>query len=61
MNKHLKCEQLFKDTNKEYKKLINSLNGLLSGEITANEVNKTAENVFERVDNLIENYEAKKG
>lgn len=56
---HLKCEQLLKDVNAEYKCLLDSLNGLLSGTTTAEEVNATSETVFNRVDNLIDDYQSK--
>ena len=59
MDKHLKCEQVLKNTNKEYKKLINALNSLLCGNMTAQEINATAKTVFETVDDLVDEY--KKG
>lgn len=61
MNKHLKCEQLLKDTNKEYERLISSINGLLRGNKSAKEVNDTAESVFNNIDNLIADYKTKRG
>lgn len=57
---HLKCEQLFKDTGEEYKKLADALNALLRGESTATEVNATADSVLTRVDGLIDDYVSKK-
>lgn len=56
MDKHLRCEQLMKNTNKEYKKLTNALHSLLCGDMKAQEVNIIAENVFEKVDDLIDKY-----
>ena len=56
---HLKCEQLLSDTAKEYKKLADVLNALLKGESTAEEVNTTADSVFARVDDLIDDYVSK--
>ena len=57
---HLKCEQLLGDTAKEYKRLADTLNSLLRGETTAEEVNATADSVFTRVDGLINDYMANK-
>ncbi len=57
---HLKCEQLLKDTGEEYKKLADALHALLRGETTAEEVNATADNVLNRVDDLIDDYVSKK-
>lgn len=57
---HLKCEQLLKDTGEEYKRLADTLNALLRGESTAEEVNATADSVFNRVDGLIDEYMVKK-
>lgn len=53
---HLKCEQLLKDTNAEYERLIDALNGLISGEMNAEEVNAISNDALERVDSLINNY-----
>lgn len=58
-NQHLKCEQLLKDTNAEYKRLIDALNGLLRGETTAEEVNAISNDALNRVDSLIDDYMAK--
>lgn len=60
MNKqHLRCEHLLRDTNKEYKRLIDSLDGLLRGSTTAEEVNETIKDVIRRVDNLLDDYQLK--
>ena len=53
---HLKCEQLFKDTNAEYKRLADALNGLLNGTLTGEEVNAISNEALNRVDTLIDNY-----
>ena len=53
---HLKCEQLLKDTNAEYERLIYALNGLLRGESTAEEVNAISADALNRVDALIDEY-----
>ncbi len=58
-NQHLKCEQLLKDTNEEYKRLIDALNGLLRGETTVEEVNAISNDALNRVDSLIDDYMAK--
>lgn len=58
-NQHLKCEQLLKDTNAEYKRLIDALNGLLRGETTAEEANAISNDALNRVDSLIDDYMAK--
>ncbi len=56
----LKCEQLFKDAGEEYKRLADTLNALLRGETTAEEVNATADSVLSRVDSLIDDYVSKR-
>lgn len=56
---HLKCEQLLKDTNAEYRRLIDALDGLLKGEITAEEVNAIGNDALSRVDSLIDDYGVK--
>lgn len=53
---HLKCEQLLKDTNVEYERLIDALNGLLRGETTSEEVNAITVDTLSRVDSLIDDY-----
>lgn len=53
---HLKCEQLLKDTNAEYKRIIDALNSLLRGETTAEDVNAITNNALTRVDVLIDSY-----
>lgn len=53
---HLKCEQLLKDTNAEYERLTDALNGLLRGERTAEEVNNISNDALNRVDALIDSY-----
>lgn len=46
---HLKCEQLLKDTNAEYKRLIDALNGLYA----------ISEDALSRIDSLIDDYISK--
>lgn len=53
---HLKCEQLLKDTNAEYKRLADALNGLLNGTLTGEEANVISADALNRVDALINNY-----
>lgn len=53
---HLKCEKLLKNTNAEYKRLTDALNGLLNGTLTGEEVNAISTNALNRVDTLIDNY-----
>ena len=53
---HLKCEQLLKDTNAEYKRLADALHGLLNGTLTGEEVNAISTYALNRVDSLINNY-----
>lgn len=53
---HLKCEQLLKDANAEYKRLADALNGLLNGTLTGEEVNAISTDALNRVDTLIDNY-----
>ena len=53
---HLKCEQLLKDTNAEYKRLADALNGLLNGTLTGAEVNAISNEALTRVDSLLDNY-----
>ena len=59
-NQHLNCEQLLHDTAEEYKRLSGVLDALLRGEATAEEVNTTADSVFNRVDGLIDDYQTKR-
>lgn len=56
---HLKCEQLLSDAGEEYKRLADTLNALLRGETTAEEVNATADSVLNRADSLIDDYISK--
>lgn len=60
VTQHLNCEQLLHDTTEEYKKLSDALNALLRGEITAEDVNATADSVLNRVDDLIDDYHTKR-
>ena len=53
---HLKCEQLLKDTNAEYERIIDALNSLLRGETTAEDVNAITNNAINRVDGMIDSY-----
>ena len=53
---HLKCEQLLKDTNAEYKRLTDALNGLLNGTLTGEEANAISTDALNRVDALIDKY-----
>ena len=57
---HLKCEQLLKDTNAEYKRLTDALNGLLNGTLTGEEVSAISTDALNRVDSLINEYKEKK-
>ena len=56
---HLKCEQLLKDTNAEYKRLADALNGLLNGTLTGEEVNAISNEALNRVDALIDEHKEK--
>ena len=56
---HLKCEKLLKDTNAEYKRLADALNGLLNGTLTGEEVNAISKDALNRVDALIDEYKEK--
>ena len=56
---HLKCEQLLKDTNTEYKRLADALNDLLNGTLTGEEVNAISKDALNRVDALIDEYKEK--
>lgn len=53
---HLKCEKLLKDTNAEYKRLTDALNGLLNGTLTGEEANAISTDALNRVDALIDKY-----
>ena len=53
---HLKCEQLLKDTNAEYKRISDALHCLLNGSLTSEEVNAITIDALSNVDGLIDNY-----
>ena len=52
----LKCENLLKETGKEYRKINDAFVAFRSGEISGEELNKITNNALSRVDDLIESY-----
>lgn len=53
----LKCEELLKESGKEYKKIADAINALLKGEISGKDVNKISSEALNKVDLLINEYE----
>lgn len=53
----LKCEELIKESEKEYKKIADSVSALLRGELFGEDVNKISNAALDRVDLLISEYE----
>lgn len=49
----LKCEELFKETGREYQKIIDAINALLKGELSGEDVNKISNAALNKVDLLI--------
>lgn len=43
----LKCEELLKESEKEYKKIADAINALLKGEISGKDVNKISSEEYE--------------
>lgn len=54
---NLKCEELLKESGKEYKKITDAVNALLRGELSGEDVNKISNAALNRVDLLISEYE----
>ena len=53
----IKCEELFRETGKEYQKIIDAINALFKGELSGEDVNKISNDALNRVDLLISEYE----
>ncbi len=53
----LKCEELLKESEKEYKKIADAVNALLRGELSGEDVDKISNDALNRVDLLISEYE----
>ena len=53
----MKCDNLLRDANEQYKRIINALEEFKRGQISSKELNATALGALDSVDELIKKYE----
>jgi hypothetical protein len=53
----MKCDNLLRDANEQYKRIIDALEEFKRGQISSNELNAAALGALDRVDESIKEYE----
>lgn len=53
----MKCDNLLRDANEQYKRIIDALEEFKRGQISSKELNSTALGALDRVDESIKKYE----